>query len=271
MSRPLWYVNFVKRIFPGRFFLAKLTKIPVLRKFIDYLFFEGDTLLYIPRTKSIAVNEKIERYGELVIPSQIVEYFINRATHHWIMNKCICRDASDCKDYPIDLGCLFLGDAVLGINPRLGRLVSKEEALRHVKRCREAGLVHLIGRNKLDTVWLGIGPGYKLLTICNCCPCCCLWRIIPDLHKKIGSKITGFPGVTVEVTDACTGCGKCTEGICFVSAISIVDGKVVHSDECRGCGRCVTACPENAIELKIGNEQNIENSVKEINRLVSIE
>jgi hypothetical protein len=90
------------------------------------------------------------------------------------MNTCLCRDAKQCKDYPIDLGCLFLGEAALGINPRLGRGVTKREALEHIRRCREAGLVHLIGRNKLDTVWLGVGPGDKLLTICHCCPCCCL-------------------------------------------------------------------------------------------------
>jgi hypothetical protein len=56
------------------------------------------------------------------------------------------------------LGCLFMGKAVLGINPALGRLVSKEEAHEHIRRCNEKGLFHLIGRNKLDTVWLGIGP-----------------------------------------------------------------------------------------------------------------
>jgi hypothetical protein len=75
------------------------------------------------------------------------------------MNSCICREAERCEDYPIDLGCLFLGEAALGINPQLGRRVTKEKALQHVRRCREAGLVHLIGRNKLDTMWLGVGPG----------------------------------------------------------------------------------------------------------------
>ena len=82
------------------------------------------------------------------------------------------------------------------------------------RRCR-AGLVHLIGRNKLDSVWLGAGPSHKLMTICNCCPCCCLWRMIPQLDPAIGAKVTRMPGVSVTVTDRCAGCGTCAAGICF--------------------------------------------------------
>ena len=69
-----------------------------------------------------------------------------------------------------------MGEAAHGINPQLGRKVSKEEALEHLKKCREAGLVHVIGRNELDALWLGVRPGYKLLTVCNCCHCCCITR-----------------------------------------------------------------------------------------------
>ena len=117
-----------------------------------------------------------------------------------------------------------MGEAVHGINPNLGRLVSKEEAHEHVRKCREAGLVHLIGRNKLDAVWLNVGPGDKLLTVCNCCPCCCLWKILPDVNPEIGRKITKMAGVNVEVTDRCVGCGTCIqENICFVDAIRLVE------------------------------------------------
>ncbi len=48
-----------------------------------------------------------------------------------------------------------------------------QQKTRACKR-REAGLVHLIGRNRLDTVWLGLGPSKAvaetnfdyLLTVC---------------------------------------------------------------------------------------------------------
>ena len=70
--------------------------------------------------------------GQTVLPTDLVDLFIDRAHYHWIMNFCICREASGCRDYPIDMGCLFLGEAVLGIHPKLGRLVSREEALAHL-------------------------------------------------------------------------------------------------------------------------------------------
>jgi ferredoxin len=174
----------------------------------------------------------------------------------------------ECTEYPIDIGCLFLGEAATKIDPSLGHLVTKEEALEHVRKAREAGLVHLIGRNKLDVVWLQVGPGTKLLTICNCCPCCCLWRMLPDLSPHISGKITKMPGVTVSVTDACVGCGICTE-VCFVDAISVVENKAVIGDACRGCGRCVDACPHGAIELTV-DDGAIEKTVEEIGSLVDL-
>jgi len=75
------------------------------------------------------------------------------------MDWCICRKSTKCEDYPIELGCLFLGEATLKIDPRLGHRATKQEALEHVQKCRDAGLVHLIGRNKLDSVWLNAQPG----------------------------------------------------------------------------------------------------------------
>ena len=187
-----------------------------------------------------------------------------------IMNACICRDANQCQDYPIDLGCLFLGEAALGINPQLGRRVTKENALEHVRRCREAGLVHLIGRNKLDTVWLGVGPGDKLLTVCNCCPCCCLRRVLPHVAPRISAKVTRMDGVTVAVSDRCVGCGTCTRGICFVDAIQMIDHRAAISDACRGCGRCVSVCPEEAIEISIEYDQFVEQSIARISPLVDV-
>ena len=63
-----------------------------------------------------------------------------------------------------------------------------------------------------------------------------------------------MPGVTVEVADRCTGCGLCAEGVCFVDAIHMVDGRPVRTDACRGCGRCAVVCPEGAIEVQIMDE-----------------
>lgn len=270
MGRPLWFVTLLKRAFPGRFILARLTRIPILGRLLERWLFAGDSLYYLPRERVIVVNRPIEQPGEMVLPSRVVEHFIAQARYLWVMNACICRDASRCQDYPVELGCLFLGQAAMGINPRLGRPVTQKEALAHVRRCREAGLVHLVGRNKLDLVWLGVSPGERLLTICNCCPCCCLWRVLPHVAPHIGARIARFPGVTVAVTDRCQGCGTCTRGVCFVGAIRLERGRAVIGQECRGCGRCVDACPQGAIELRLDGAGRVAEAIGRLSALVDV-
>jgi ferredoxin len=269
VSRPRWFVDMIKWAFPGRFLAARATRLPVIGSLMDRWLFEGDYLIYLPKDQVIQIDESVDLPGEMVLPSQVVEHLVEQASTHWIMDACICRDGSQCKDYPIDLGCLFLGEAASGINPRLGRPVTKEEALAHVRRCREAGLVHMVGRNKLDTVWLGVGPGDRLLTICNCCPCCCLWGMLPYLAPQIGAKVMRMPGVTVSVSHLCLGCGACLE-VCFADAIHLVGDKAVVNEACRGCGRCVEVCPQGAIELSIAHRHFVAESVRRIASLVDL-
>ncbi|MBL7063071.1 MAG: 4Fe-4S binding protein [Anaerolineae bacterium] len=273
MSRPLWFVQLIKKAFPNRFLAARATKVPILGRILDRWLFEGDDLFYLPRDrviKTVQIDQSLAVPSEMVLPSQVVEHFIEEANTHWVMNSCICRDANQCENYPIDLGCLFLGEAALGINPQLGRRVTKEEALEHARQCREAGLVHLIGRNKLDTVWLGVGPGDRLLTVCNCCHCCCLWRVLPHVASRISAKVTRMDGVAVTVSDRCVGCGTCTQGVCFVDAIRVVDNCAVISDACRGCGHCVDVCPQGVIEISIEYGQFVERSIARISPLVDV-
>ena len=270
MSRPLWVVQVLKKLFPSRVFVAKATRVPVIGKFVDHWLFEGDDMLYLPRTKVLPVGESVENPGEIVLPSQVAEHFVETAEYHFVMDKCLCRDAAGCKDYPIDLGCLFLGEAASQINPQLGRRVTKKEALAHLQACHEAGLVHTIGRNKLDSVWLGVAPRQKLMTICNCCPCCCLWGVLPYMPAEIGDKVTRMPGVQVTVTERCTGCGICTQGSCVVDAIHLNGGRAVISDACRGCGRCVDICPQQAIEISVDNGQVVAESIDRLSALVDL-
>jgi ferredoxin len=270
MGRPIWFVNLIKRAFPGRFFLARTTRIDPIGRLVKHLFFEGDELSYLPSNLHIPIGESPSTHGDIVVPEQIIDYFIERATHLWVMDECICRSASGCKSYPIDLGCLFMGEATLKINPQLGRQVSKDEARTHLERARQEGLVHLIGRNKIDTVWLGVGPGRRLLTVCNCCPCCCLWRMHPDLTQGIQSTLHRMPGVRVAVTGECSGCELCLDDICFVSAIEISSGRASIGEGCLGCGRCVTVCPEDAITFQIETQDFIQATIDRISPLVDV-
>lgn len=270
MSRPIWFVNLLKKHFPQRFLFARLTRLPGIGALVDRALFDGDDLVYLPPDHSISVNEEIEEPEDLVLPSRLVDEFIRKAHFHWIMDFCICRESNHCEHYPRRIGCLFLGEAARDINPRLGRQVTQEEALDHVRRCRDAGLVHLVGRNKLDTVWLGVGPGEKLLTICNCCPCCCLWKMLPELNPRIGHKVARLPGVEVRVTDRCQACGTCASGVCFVDAIRLLDGRARIDSACRGCGRCVDACPNGAIELTIDESAGVGEALRRLSQRVDL-
>ena len=269
MARPMWLVALIRAGFPARFLLAGLTRWPVLGNALERWLFAGDDLVILPSDRVIKIDRPVDMPGQVVLPSMLVERCINEANYHWIMDNCICRQASHCSDYPVSLGCLFLGEAVLGINPALGRRVSREEALAHAQKCREAGLVHLIGRNKLDAVWLGVGPGNKLLTICNCCPCCCLWKILPVVSGDIGARVNKMLGVSVKVTDGCSGCGICADNVCFINAIRMVDGVAVISGDCRGCGRCALTCPLDAIVVEY-DASAVETAAGRIGTLVDI-
>ena len=226
------------------------------------------TTTVLPRDKNIQIQAPLDMPESTIIPSQVVELFINQAEYHWVMDFCICREGDGCQEYPSELGCLFLGEPVLGINPKLGRRVSKDEALAHIRKCQEQGLVHTIGRNRLDSIWLGTKPVEELLTICNCCPCCCLWGVIPDITPRISQKINAMPGVEVLVTEICQGCESCADGSCFTNAILMENGRAVITPACRGCGRCVDICPEGAIQLTIEGEHNIQAAIHRLERLI---
>jgi Pyruvate/2-oxoacid:ferredoxin oxidoreductase delta subunit len=162
------------------------------------------------------------------------------------------------------LGCLFIGEAAKKIPKNLGKSVSKKDALNHIKKCREKGLVHLIGRDKLDETWLGVGSKIPLITVCNCCNCCCLWRMLPDLHNNLSSTVKKMPGVKLVVNDNCTACKKCTEEVCFINAIKVKNGKAIISNDCLCCGRCVEVCPNNAIDLVIDDEKFIQKTIERV-------
>ena len=270
MARPLWFVSLLKKYFPYRKKIAGWSKYQPVKKLMSTFLFNGDFMVYLPKDR-IVIQESIDVQENIVLPSEIVHHYIDQANHLWIMNHCICRQGEDCQDYPQDLGCLFMGDAVLGINSKLGHEVSRLEAHDHIKKAQELGLVHLIGRNKLDSIWLGVGPGEKLMTVCNCCPCCCLFKILPDLPDDISRAVTKMAGVNVFVNEDCIGCEMCTsEDVCFVEAISMVDGRAVIDEKCRGCGRCVEICEQQAISIEIADPDYYNKTIEKINKKVDV-
>jgi ferredoxin len=273
MARPMWFVNLIKKGFGLRYVVAEMTKWPVIGRVMERALFNGhrsgDALFYLPKDRVI-IGEKIDEQENMVVPSDVVVHFIKKAKHVFLMNRCICREAAECQDFDHHIGCIFLGEAVLEINPKLGRLVDVKTALAHVERAHQAGLVHLIGRDKIDAVWMGVKPYTKLMTVCNCCSCCCLFRFLPNLAPKLQKKIERMPGVRVEVSGKCVGCGNCSLGVCFIDAIHVMDGRAVIDETCRGCGNCVEACPEGAIRVVIEREDYVEHAIERLTKAVDV-
>ncbi len=265
------YILFLEKLFHYRFLAAKMTRIPLIKQIADQMLFKQTNLTVLPKDSvvEITVDKAIKTPDNIVLPSQVVEHFIRKTNYRFIMNFCICREANHCKNHPIEYGCLFLGEAARGINRDFGREATIKEALTYVQKCREEGLIHLIGRDKIDETWLDVGSNGNLLTICNCCSCCCLWKILSEVDPQIRSKVKRMPGVEIRVTDRCIGCGLCTNH-CFVKAIHMQKDQAVISEDCKGCGRCVDHCPQNAIEITITDRRFLEKTIERIESSVNV-
>ncbi len=274
---PYISVKALSKVFWSRFGLASFTRRSKLfNRAVTKVLFDGDDMVVLPkddvvRTRRIEMDLDFEEGGEsTVLPSDIVKGIIDRSSDIFIMNFCLCRRSNDCEDYPREKGCVFLGKGVHRIPEEFGHLATREEAKAYIDECTDLGLVHIIGRNKLDSIWLNTGHKRDLMTICNCCPCCCLWNMTRNISDEIGGVFKRLEGVSVSVdVDRCIGCGSC-EGICFTKAISIVDGRCsLDPGVCRGCGRCVEACPVDAISLEFDHTV-VDGEVDRIHSLVNL-
>ncbi len=249
-------VFLVGHVFNSRYRLAAMTRRhPRFGRFVKKLAFEEDDMSVLPKNntvrKVVDLNIEIENADERnVVPSDLIKKVLERSDRIFVMNFCICRKSNKCQDYPVDHGCIFLGKGTERIPKEYGKFVTPDEACKYLDDCTEKGLVHIIGRNKLDSIWLHTGNSLDLMTICNCCPCCCLWNMVRDIDQDISDTFRRMKGVEISIeTEKCIGCGICQE-ICFVKAIKIDNGKCVLDDvRCRGCGRCSEQCPVKAIDL----------------------
>lgn len=250
--------------------MAVLKSMPLIWKVIELTPLRDDHVFALPQDKVVQVNQSLNAPEETVLPSQILEYFIKKSKYRFLMNFCFCRYSNECKDYPIGYGCLFIGETASKIPSNRGRLVSIEEALNYAKKCRDLGLVQLIGKAAADPIILGVSPHDKFLTVCFCCPCCCGLGLFKHVPHQLARTYEKMPGIEIKITEACVGCGTCAKNTCFIDAIRVVNKRVVINDDCKACGRCVLACPNNAIELMINDDLYIDKGIKEIERRVDV-
>ncbi|NPV60672.1 MAG: 4Fe-4S binding protein [Actinobacteria bacterium] len=247
---------------------------------------ENTCLTYVP------IYEDMELPPGVAAPVSVIEHFIREASHHLILSRCPCRSENGCEEFDPYFGCTFLGPAVLDVDPEVGRLVSTEEALEHLRQATEMGLVSCLGKFKGDAIMLGLKDHHRLMTICHCCPCCCISTAIPLASRETRDVLVKMEGLTIAVDEAkCNGCGKCVKA-CIFDQITLADREpspggngqeegapgegrrprklAVIGEECKGCGRCAMVCKQGAISVRIDDPSYIEACVERISAKVEI-
>ncbi len=250
MGRSRFVYDVLVRLWP----LGKLTywlgNRPLLRPLLRSQFrAEENEAIIIP------LNEAVRGTESVVLPYTLLPPLIERAGARVIMDHCLCRRGENCRTYPHEIGCLFLGSGAAEMDPRLGQPADAERAMAHARRAMEAGLVPLVVHAAFDAWIVGI-PYRRMLAICFCCDCCCTVRHGLRLGPPaFWGTVVRLPGLGVVVGDACLGCGACVQ-VCPVRAIVLEGG-----EQCKGCGRCAAACPNGAITLRVDEDVDVLGSL----------
>jgi len=205
----------------------------------------------------VPINRDLDYQGKApgaVTPISMVQRAIEESSYRMIMDKCICRDSQACENYPIELGCIMLGEACRKMVSRgVGHYATVEEALEHLERAAELGLVAGCAWAEIEALGMGISPEehHRYVEICFCCPCCCIALhqmkkimavpAVKDRFRSVGWKACG--------TDDCISCSQCVD-ICPMEAIELSGKGISVSDECIDCGLCAYKCPEKAIAME---------------------
>jgi UDP-glucose 4-epimerase len=204
----------------------------------------------------IPVQETVRGTESVVLPRPLLEPLIASASARSILNECLCRRGEGCSVYPLEIGCLFLGEGAAQIDAALGRPAGRDQALDHVQQAIAAGLVPLVVHAAFDAWMLGI-PYKRMLAICFCCDCCCSVRQGLRLGPPaFWETVIRLPGLKVVVSEDCTGCGTCVQ-VCPARAVRLVAGRAAITEACKGCGRCVAACPGGAIAMHLAKEVDV--------------
>lgn len=203
----------------------------------------------------VDVTDKGEK---VVLPIDLIKESLKHVDYISGMKTCLCREANDCEDYPVDVACIFMGEpAKTVVKNGLAEPLTYEEACARVDLAAKHGLVGQAVWIEVEQMLWGVRNDEmdKFLEICFCCPCCCIaMRLARNATPKERHRFQPAGWTAVTDRTKCTGCGLCTEGEhgCPVEAIKIgKDGKVeIDQEICVGCGICKTRCPSDVIKIK---------------------
>ena len=129
-------------------------------------------------TLVMPLNVDVTDQGEkVVVPLDLIKESLKNVTYIAGMDTCLCREANQCKDYPMDVACLFLGEpAKTVVKHGLGRFFTYEEACARVDEAARHGLMGQAVWIEVEQILWGVRNDEmdRFLEICFCCPCCCI-------------------------------------------------------------------------------------------------
>ncbi|MBU3918072.1 4Fe-4S binding protein [bacterium] len=243
----------------------KLSALPIL-KWIIHPFFKR------PHNEltSIPIHVNIESPDSVALSRKLVERLVSEIDDIFLMDECHCAGVKNRKSPRLNTGCMAFGPSTARIHPSHGRRINSEEAIDHVRKAADEGLVANIAHVWIDAMAFQLTNFNRLLFMCFCDDDQCIYRSFmkrrgPSLDKTYKK----LPGLSVQVEKSkCTGCQTCVEN-CFLAAIDLQDESAVIGADCRGCGLCVDQCPNGAISLIMEDEEKMFNQLLERVREIS--
>ncbi len=245
------FLDLAKGIRFGNWMMTKYGHNKLTQKFLDSAF--GPVEKPKVHSRVIPISAKVKKSKNAIIPYKLIDDFLDSAGFRIILDDCLCRRGMECKDYPIDFGCIMLGEgAKVMLEQGHGREVTSEEAKKYAREAEKLGLVPFAAHAKFEEQTMGVPKElrHKFIELCFCCPCCCiamknLKYYTPDIHKHNFINV----GFVAKALPECKGCKKCVSA-CPAEAINVNGTKVwVNEDKCIGCGVCIHSCEFDAIKL----------------------
>jgi NAD-dependent dihydropyrimidine dehydrogenase PreA subunit len=220
------------------------SRIPLLGRLLDGLASPG-------RVKAVTVPVGASiKAGPAVLPYDAARRLIESAGYILGLDSCMCRDSQGCRDYPHDLGCLFIGEGARKMaKSGMARQVSTAEALGRLERARSLGLVTNLIWLRPELRVMGADPS-RTVEMCFCCPCCCIAVKTKNGSKAFVDAITGLAVSRPVNPEACTRCTNCELGCPFKAIkVDLREGPVIDAERCKGCGRCELACKQGVLKI----------------------
>jgi UDP-glucose 4-epimerase len=250
-----------------------ITRLPIFRNIIEKWYDpKAADASYIP------INDSLGTFEEKVLPLKVLEYFINKAEHLLLCHSCGCRAYNQCQEHDHSIGCLYIGADTVDVKevfpkviPKSSHFGTKEEAMELVKKAYDNGLITVIGRLKWDSEGWGIPDRGHFMTVCFCCPCCCIAGKRMHGSIELQNMMQRIEGVSVKVEeDLCVGCEDCME-VCVFEGMEMIDGIArVNQEKCLGCGRCERVCPNKAITITLDDPKRLDEFISRIEANVDV-